>query len=74
VPKPADIEEARRRLAQHPSKGDPTAEPGETLAQKAARLRAAYPEVFADDGVAGPATQVSGSARADGPVPSSCEP
>lgn len=33
-----DIEEARRRLAANPPKGDPTAEPGETLAEKAARL------------------------------------
>lgn len=38
--KPADVEEARRRLAQHPRKGDPTAMPGETLDEKAARLRA----------------------------------
>lgn len=34
-----DIEEARRRLAAHPRKGDPTAEPGETLEEKAERLR-----------------------------------
>jgi histidine triad (HIT) family protein len=42
VPKPADIEEARRWLAQHPRKGDPTAEPGETLDEKATRLCAAH--------------------------------
>lgn len=35
-----DIEEARRRLAANPPQGDPTAEPGETLAEKAARLDA----------------------------------
>lgn len=35
-----DIEEARRRLAANPPHGDPTAEPGETLDEKAARLRA----------------------------------
>lgn len=35
-----DIEEARRRLAENPPQGDPTAESGETLAEKAARLDA----------------------------------
>lgn len=35
-----DIEEARRRLAAHPPKGDPTTMAGETLKEKAARLRA----------------------------------
>lgn len=34
-----DIDEARRRLAANPPHGDPTAEPGETLDEKAARLR-----------------------------------
>lgn len=33
-----DIEDARRRLAAHPRKGDPTAAPGETLEEKAERL------------------------------------
>lgn len=33
-----DIEEARRRLAEHPLKGDPTAMAGETLEEKAERL------------------------------------
>lgn len=41
-----DIEEARRRLAEHPPKGDPTAMPGETLDEKAARLAVPAP-VFA---------------------------
>lgn len=39
-----DIEEARQRLAEHPPKGDPTAEPGETLEEKAARLATPAPE------------------------------
>lgn len=39
-----DIEEARRRLAANPPHGDPTAEPGETLAEKAARLATPLPE------------------------------
>lgn len=45
MPKPADIEEARRRLAERPLKGDPTAEPGETLDEKAERLGAVEPAV-----------------------------
>lgn len=35
-----DIEEARRRLAEHPPQGDPTTAAGETLDEKADRLRA----------------------------------
>lgn len=44
-----DIEEARRRLAAHPRHGDPTAQAGETLQEKAERLRAE--QGLADDRV-----------------------
>jgi hypothetical protein len=43
-----DIEEARRRLAANPPHGDPTAEPGETLDEKAARLDADNARLCAD--------------------------
>jgi hypothetical protein len=43
-----DIDEARRRLAEHPPTGDPTAEPGETLDEKAERLRAENDRLRAD--------------------------
>lgn len=49
MPKPADIEEARRRLAAHPPQGDPTNVVRETLQEKAMRLCAAHAAERATD-------------------------